>query len=325
MAAALENLDGLMTNLGITGQNDTNQKLQESSGRLMSLLERADVADKWNKEENSNSSVTTKKQDLKNDNNENGKEWDWSSTYRKYEDYEDLDEIQTAIQKEHDIQEKLLEQHNPSQHYHDHSAERKFFELPEKEKMKQCERYRALGNGLYKEGLLPKAAHLYKTAISYYEYCFPKDNDEQSALDELRYACLCNISLCFHRMGELRESLEAASKVLRAKPTHAKALFRRACVYRALDEYDAAQADLTTALKTCPEDKALLLEQEALFMQIKGSRTLEREVTSRILDEQADKEKILPIAADLPQLRHVLSSDLPMEPFMPKGVREIVI
>jgi hypothetical protein len=41
--------------------------------------------------------------------------------------------------------------------------ERKMFELPEEEKMVFCERHRLLGNFLYAEGVLPKAAEQYKT------------------------------------------------------------------------------------------------------------------------------------------------------------------
>lgn len=37
------------------------------------------------------------------------------------------------------------------------------FELPEEDKMAFCERHRLLGNFLYGEGVLPKAAEQYKT------------------------------------------------------------------------------------------------------------------------------------------------------------------
>jgi len=49
-------------------------------------------------------------------------------------------------------------------------------------------------------------------------------------------------------MGELRQSHEIASKVLRGQPTHIKALYRRARASRALDEYDAAAEDLHLGL-----------------------------------------------------------------------------
>jgi hypothetical protein len=37
------------------------------------------------------------------------------------------------------------------------------FEQPEEDKMAFCERHRLLGNFLYDEGVLPKAAEQYKT------------------------------------------------------------------------------------------------------------------------------------------------------------------
>ena len=109
------------------------------------------------------------------------------------------------------------------------------FNLPEEEKIKFCERHRILGNHLFEEGLLPKAAEQYQTvvdnlqekrvihttesgfsmqALSFYEYCFPEDDAAQHSLDLVRYASLCNISLCYSRMGFLREAEEMATQVI---------------------------------------------------------------------------------------------------------------
>jgi hypothetical protein len=74
------------------------------------------------------------------------------------------------------------------------------FNLPENEKILFCEKFRALGNYLYSEGIYPKAAEQYQLCISYYEYCFPDNDAEQIRLDELRHVCLCNISLCYYHM-----------------------------------------------------------------------------------------------------------------------------
>jgi tetratricopeptide (TPR) repeat protein len=122
-------------------------------------------------------------------------------------------------------------------HYHDHSNERKMFSKPENEKYSYCERHRAIGNYLYSEGLIPKAAEQYQIALSYYEYCFPDNDEMQAELDSVRHVCLCNISLCYYRMGLLREAVISASKVITENSNHAKAFFRRAQAYRALDEY----------------------------------------------------------------------------------------
>ena len=318
-------------------------QLEESTERLNSLLERAEaakqrlgaesveraqsggtipVSSSWQQKDTKKGEPTSRNESAC---------WDWSSAYTKWEGFEDLDDLNSAITSERDVQNKLLEGSHPAQHMHDHSEERRFFQRPEDEKLRECERYRALGNGLYTEGILPKAAHMYKTALSYYDYCFPPSDADQLALDELRHSCLCNISLCYSRMGEHRQAQEAAGKVLRASPSHSKALYRRACSFRALDEYDRAQADLTKALESCPGDAVLLAEQEALLMQRKGARALEREMAPRLLAEKrvgaassATAMQRQGQAAKLQQLQHVFSSDQPVEPFMPQSLRSYV-
>lgn len=137
------------------------------------------------------------------------------------------------------------------------------FEKPEREKMDICERYRELGNLLFTEGLdyLPRAAHYYQLvwvecfsfpvsmfwceillllqALSYYEYCFPETDEEQQHINLVKYACQCNISLCYYRMGYYREAINAATLAINDKEVDvgAKAYFRRAAAYRKLGEY----------------------------------------------------------------------------------------
>ncbi len=123
-------------------------------------------------------------------------------------------------------------------HFHDHSKEKEFFDKSEEEKIHKCEHYRIVGNYLYGEGMIAKAAEYYKIAIAYYEYCFPDNEVTQAALDVLRHACLCNASLCYIRMGYFRQAVESAGIVLQeTEHKHSKALFRRAQAYRCLDEY----------------------------------------------------------------------------------------
>ena len=123
------------------------------------------------------------------------------------------------------------------------------------------------GNALYEEGILLKAAEQYHLTLSYYEYCFPDCNEKQAHLDELRNACLCNISLCYYRMKEMRKAIACASKVLAKHPQHVKALYRRAKAHLALDEYDRALEDLTQALSCAPTDKLIMNEMERLRKQ----------------------------------------------------------
>ena len=163
---------------------------------------------------------------------------DWTAAYSQWSDWEDTEELNSQKQLYETQMASVAEKPDFMGHYHDHGEERKFFELPEEEKMVFCERHRALGNVLFEEGLLPKATEQYKLALSYYEYCFPDIAEEQKHLDGLRHACLCNISLCYLRLNMLRQSVEAASHVIREDGRNAKAHYRRAQAYRALDEYE---------------------------------------------------------------------------------------
>lgn len=168
-----------------------------------------------------------------------GPGWDWTKSYESWKDYEDIEDLKMRKVQEESILEGIHNKNDALGHYHDHSKERGFFELPEKEKFAACEDSRIMGNYLFQEGIFPKAAEQYQIAIAYYEYCFPDETTEQALLDELRRACLCNISICYRHMGHLRQAVEMATTVLKETDgTHCKALFRRAQAYRDLDEYE---------------------------------------------------------------------------------------
>lgn len=161
---------------------------------------------------------------------------DWTETYSFWSKWEDTDETQ---QKKHENEAKSAMDHSAAfmGHDHDHAVERKLLEFSEIEKMNFCEKHRLKGNYLFLESIFPKAAEQYQLALSYYEYCFPDDDEAQLKLESLRHACLCNISLCFYRMGHWRMALSSAAQVIEEDKDNAKALFRRAQAYRALDEY----------------------------------------------------------------------------------------
>lgn len=174
-------------------------------------------------------------------------------------------------------------------HYHDHSEERKLFSLPEKEKLKHCERYRSLGNYLFSEGIYPKAAEQYQLCISYYEYCFPENNDEQLKLDELRHICLCNISLCYCHMRYYREAIDSVNRILIENPNHAKAYYRRAVAYRLLDLYDEALKDLKKAAELSPGDSAISKEMVMLKSKKEAYLKMEKALAMEMLSHNTKK------------------------------------
>jgi tetratricopeptide (TPR) repeat protein len=174
--------------------------------------------------------------------------WDWASAYQKFSQWEDVEELREQKKTEEERLKEIMDRASDNMgHYHDHSEERKLFKLPEAEKMAFCEHHRLLGNALYREGHLHKAAEKYQLALSYYQYCFPEEEALQAQLDAVRLACLCNASLCMRRLGELRAAVDAANEALALAPACTRALLRRAQALTDLDDYPAALSDLRAA------------------------------------------------------------------------------
>ena len=180
---------------------------------------------------------------------------DWTDTYSFWSNWEDTDEVERLQQEsEAKLRSNAMDQSSSFMgHDHDHSVERKLLDLSEPDKMSHCERHRLKGNYLFLESMFPNAAEQYQLALSYYEYCFPDNDEAQTSLDDLRYACLCNISLCYYRMGHWRMAVSTATQVIEEDADNVKALFRRSQAYRALDEYGYVKCfllDSTPALKS---------------------------------------------------------------------------
>lgn len=241
---------------------------------------------------------------------------DWTTAYKFWDKWTDVEELK--LKREAEVQRlvELADRPDFMGHYHDHSQERGIFEKPEAEKRRLCERHREMGNYLFKEGLIPKAAEQYRIAISYYEYCFPEHEREQMELDFLRHACLCNIALCLHRMGYYRQAIEAASRVLTENGEVGKAYYRRAQSYRALDEYGLAMLDIQAALRLCPTDKGVVAEHQKLMLQRASAAKIEQKMAAEML--QTCEKKISAheqlTGADQTLDLSIFNIDCPVEP-----------
>ncbi len=163
---------------------------------------------------------------------------DWTTIYEKCADWEELEELHEAkVREQHKIESLLSKQDNLG-HYHDHTQEREFFQLPEDEKIKRCDDNRVVGNYLFSEGNYERAAERYQIAIGYYEYCFPSEAEVQTKLDEFRHSCLCNLALCQIRLGSYRSAIDSTTRIIQECSNSAKAYFRRGQAHRMLDEYE---------------------------------------------------------------------------------------
>ena len=275
--------------------------------------------------------------------------WDWSQAYKRWEKFGAGEENEN--EQPRDFEEILKAEAEKAAgpdgmgHYHDHTEERIFFEKPEDEKMRFCELERMYGNYTYDEGMLPKAVEHYKLALAYYEYCFPETEEKQKQLDELKNACLCNVSLCYYRLGEMRKAISSASQVLNKNPRYVKALFRRARAYRELDEYDNAFEDIDTAIECSPNDASLKKERIRLIKQKQASKTNVKHMAEKMMSEsytdaetetasapgdntnfQSSKARTRMTEEDFAMYGRsvMLDSSMPLEAYMPQSVADFL-
>lgn len=279
MCSTANHLASLLGGQEVSQAERSRRKLEELSLAVSRAERKEDAMKNMTKEKEENN------EEMKNSSS-------WTECYKYWSEWEDVEELRGQVKQEESRLESLVEHEmNPMGHCHSHSEERKMFELPEKEKMEFCERHRLLGNYLYREGIVPKAAEQYKLALSFYDYCFPEDISEQHHLDELRHAAQCNISLCYRHMGYFNEALDMANQAIRdsknqshiSDASEGKAYFRRAEAHHCLDNYDLADEDLRSALRYLPEDVAIKREMKAVQKSRKEYLERSKEFSKNVL------------------------------------------
>lgn len=168
----------------------------------------------------------------------------------------------------------------------DHSDEQRIFDMSAERQMSACVRFKNVGNMLFREGQYERAREKYRKAIVYYEYAFPEEEALQEKMDNVRFLCLLNMAACQLKLRQLREALSSLNQALHARPNSAKALYRRAQVWRHLDEFQAAGQDLLAAHKLAPTSPDIKREALALANQRKAYVRKAREMAQAMLGSE---------------------------------------
>lgn len=212
----------------------------------------------------------------------NGASWDWTSAYRDWETFRDVDEEEEQQANEAERAASAAKR-AAGGCSHDHRAEREVYELPIEQKLQRMERCHARGNALFVEGQFYRAATQYKSALVVYEYAFPDDDATWARLDRLRLVCNLNSAACNLKVGLLDEALSNCHQVLAVEPDNVKALFRRAQVQRRRHNYDQARADLVEALRQRPHDFQLREELLLLRQQVDAYRRKRKDMARQMM------------------------------------------
>lgn len=167
---------------------------------------------------------------------------------------------------------------------HDHSAERRIYEMPLADQIRSCAEFKRVGNMFFKEGQFFRAAEKYRMCMVYYEYCFPETEEQQAELDRLRLECLLNLASCKLRTRQYDEVIDSCTQVLSKDPVSVKALFRRAQAHRCKDSFEEALADIAAACKLDPTSTALRAEAQAIKSRLERFRAAERKAAGRMFE-----------------------------------------
>jgi tetratricopeptide (TPR) repeat protein len=133
---------------------------------------------------------------------------------------------------------------------------------------------KAEGNKLHGSGQYAAAAEKYQRAISN----VATHVDPESV--QLRISCQSNLASCHLQLGQWQSCIDQCQAVLHSDRQNRKAFYRRGQAHSALQQHDAAVADLAQALALSPDaEKALIRDklQEAKEKQrlaSRGARTM---------------------------------------------------
>lgn len=193
------------------------------------------------------------------------KDSDWTDVYKKWNDWEDEDEIKTTLQKSKQKLTKLKRNHEKTQRKQidadpdsiccssqNREDERKVVKMSTKERLEHMQIFRRdHGNKEYEQGNFSKARKWYDKALIYYEYCFMSSGKEADQVEEERLLCLLNIAACDLALKHYQACIESCIEALAIPRSDTfltfKALLRRAKAYRLTSEFQKAKLDLEQA------------------------------------------------------------------------------
>ena len=188
---------------------------------------------------------------------------DWTSVYKKFENFKDEDDEDG--QKKKDVKPRDM---NPMAGCnHDHSAERAIWELSWEDKLKSCRDFREEGNYFFREAQFGRAADRYHRALVYFEYCIAETDDQEKEYDNARMMTLLNYSICLKRLKRYRDAHNNLRQVLDIDPTNVKAMYHKGQIYRINDEFDEAKRILMQALELDAANQAVVRELRILKCQ----------------------------------------------------------
>lgn len=222
---------------------------------------------------------------------EAGDTGDWTQVYRQWDDFEDPAEIAAEEAEAKRKKERANAGRGMSACDHDHSAERRVFEMSWDERMDTCAAFRDEGNMFFHEGQFHRASIRYHHAITYFEYFIPDNDDQEKELDCLRLPVYSNYAACMLKLDRLDDALNYCQQALRIAPNSVKALYRKAQVQRSKHMFEKAVGTIEAALELAPTSKSLRAERARIRGMLASYKRNSRKVGAAMFAGSAGEKK----------------------------------
>jgi tetratricopeptide (TPR) repeat protein len=150
------------------------------------------------------------------------------------------------------------------------------------DRMKKVQSNKTEGTELFKDGNYKMAGARYNKALTHAAKVFDLSPDQQKEVNAVKLSLNLNMAQCYIKLENWDKVVMHSEDALKIDKDSTKALYRRAMAYEKTNEFDKAKADLKTALKIAPDDKAIGKLMVRCEAQIKRALAKEKKMYAKM-------------------------------------------
>eukprot|EP01130_Rhizamoeba_saxonica_P015986 TRINITY_DN7303_c0_g1_i2.p1 TRINITY_DN7303_c0_g1~~TRINITY_DN7303_c0_g1_i2.p1 ORF type:complete len:155 (+),score=24.61 TRINITY_DN7303_c0_g1_i2:400-864(+) len=139
-----------------------------------------------------------------------------------------------------------------------------------------------VGNKYYISRNIKDAFETYEKALDYFRYCFPDDEDEKKAMNQIKIICYSNQASCMLQIKNYRKGLACCQEVIKLNPNHMKCIFKRGQCFAGLGDFNEAKNDFLRALQQDPENKTIKSALRKVIQNRSAYLKKKKEITQRM-------------------------------------------
>jgi len=157
------------------------------------------------------------------------------------------------------------------------------------DKLKAANKKKDIGNDHFKAGKIVEAAEQYSTALEYFKYAYPTD-EEKKEVEAIKLTLHLNLAACQLKTKDYSDAALNCSKALDIDTKNVKALFRRGQAFARDNEFDKAKADLDECLQLSPSNKEVRQELDQLKKRMAEYKKKEKQLYASMFSKMGSSD-----------------------------------